>query len=280
MGVRQAAALHPGAAREDRRADRAYARPARGGGGPARPGGRVLLRELPGRAPDPPGPSLGAHRGAPARRDRPRRRGVRGVPARVPVGLPGFDSRDRHGRGAQRADRGAHEQPLTRAERGAQTALPASATRLSRPGGRAGDRAVEGAGHPRGAGRGARRHDSAPAGAGAAQGPEHRRDARLGPGARGARRRPPHQGAGRGDHERDNQVRPRRGEGPGPPRRRTSTSTTTDELPVDRSKRLHRPPAPPSRARVAGRGSRRAANPCATSASASARACATRCARR
>ena len=53
----------------------------RGGGDPARPGGHLLQRELPGRASDPAGPALRRVLRAPHRRDRPRRRGVRGVPA-------------------------------------------------------------------------------------------------------------------------------------------------------------------------------------------------------
>ena len=59
---------------------------------------RHLRARVPDQAPAPPGARGrrdGAAAGAADRRDRPRRRGVRGVPARDPVRLPGHGARDR-----------------------------------------------------------------------------------------------------------------------------------------------------------------------------------------
>ena len=81
------------------------------------------------------------------------------------------------------------------------------------PGRRARDRAAQGARDPRRARRRAGRDDPAAAHGRPAQGAEHRRDPRLGAGARRPRRRVARQAAHRGDAQRDRQVRPRRREG-------------------------------------------------------------------
>jgi hypothetical protein len=114
------------------------------------------------------------------RRDRPGRRGIRGLSSGNPVGLPDHHSRDRHHRGDDAAacdpDRERHARPVGRAA----AALPLQLCRLSRPANRDGDpgQAVPGARGPAG---GADRRFRA----GAAQGragkeARHRRDARLG----------------------------------------------------------------------------------------------------
>ncbi len=69
--------------------------------------------------------------GPPDRRDRPRRRGVRGVSARDPVRLPGHGARDRHDHGRAAAARDPDVQPDTRGPRRAQAALPVPLDRLS-----------------------------------------------------------------------------------------------------------------------------------------------------
>ena len=79
--------------------------------------------------------------GAADRRDRPRRRRVRGVPARAAVRLPGLDPRARHGHGRAAAARGDHLQPHARAARRAQAPLPLPLDRLPDAGARGGDRA-------------------------------------------------------------------------------------------------------------------------------------------
>ena len=72
--------------------------------------------------------------GRPAhRRGRPRRRRVRGVPARVAVRLPDHHPRDRHDQGRGAAAGRADLQPDPRAARRAEAALPLPLGRLSRP---------------------------------------------------------------------------------------------------------------------------------------------------
>ena len=78
--------------------------------------------------------------GAPDRRARPRRRAVRGVPARGAVRFPGDDPRARHRSGRRAAGRRDHVQPHARDPRCDQAALPVSLGRLSRRGARARDR--------------------------------------------------------------------------------------------------------------------------------------------
>ena len=60
--------------------------------------------------------------GAADRRDRPRRRRVRGVPARAALRLPGHDPRDRHDPRGRAAGRDPHLEPHARAPRGAASA--------------------------------------------------------------------------------------------------------------------------------------------------------------
>ena len=70
--------------------------------------------------------------GAADRRDRPRRRRVRGVPARTAVGLPGLDPRTRHHQGDHDPACGADLERHARAVRRAAPPLPLSLCRLSR----------------------------------------------------------------------------------------------------------------------------------------------------
>ena len=71
--------------------------------------------------------------GRPAdRRDRPRRRRVRGVPARVPLGLPGHDPRARHGRRA-RAGRSSSSPRTARASCTTRSSAAASTTGSTTP---------------------------------------------------------------------------------------------------------------------------------------------------
>ena len=114
-------------------------------GGPGGNGRRVgALR--PG-VPDPAaaargGRGRGAGRAA-DRRDRPRRRGVRGVPARGAVGLPDHHPRARHDRGEAASLRDPDLEPDARAARRAQAPLPLPLDRP--PVARAGDRDREAA---------------------------------------------------------------------------------------------------------------------------------------
>ena len=112
-------------------------------------------RHLRGRLPHPPAAPPGARvdrrrRAGPAhRRDRPGRRGVRGVPARDPVRLPGHGPRDRHDQGRDAAAGDPDLEPDARGPRRAQAPLPLPLDRLpDRPEGIR-DRPRQG---PRGAG--------------------------------------------------------------------------------------------------------------------------------
>ena len=89
--------------------------------------------------------SCDAAAGAADRRGRPRRRGVRGLPARAAVGLPAVDPGARHGARRQPAAGGDHVQRHARAVRRAAPALPVPVHRLPRLRQGAGDRAQEGA---------------------------------------------------------------------------------------------------------------------------------------
>ena len=70
--------------------------------------------------------------GAARRRGRPRRRRLRGVPARGPLGLPGHDPGARHGDGRARAARHPHLQPDARDRRRPAPALPLPVHRAPR----------------------------------------------------------------------------------------------------------------------------------------------------
>ena len=70
--------------------------------------------------------------GAADRRGRPRRRGIRGVPARAPLRLSGQHSRARHHQGDLDPARGAHLERHARALRRAAPALPLPLCRFSR----------------------------------------------------------------------------------------------------------------------------------------------------
>ena len=86
-------------------------------------------------------PVLEALRASPVRpahrRDRPRRRRVRGLPARGALDVAGDDPRARHHQRRHAADRRAHLQPHPRAARRAQAPLPLPLDRPPRPGPRA-----------------------------------------------------------------------------------------------------------------------------------------------
>ena len=125
----------------------------------------------------------GGRAGPAHRRDRPGRRGVRGVPARDPVRLPGHGPRDRHDQGRDAAAGDPDLEPDARGPRRAQAPLPLSLDRL--PDGAEGirDRPGQGPGGTRAARpRGGRLRPS-PARGGPDQGARDRRDARLGRGA-------------------------------------------------------------------------------------------------
>ena len=129
--------------------------------------------------------------GAADRRDRPRRRGLRGLPARAAVGLPALDSRARHRARDAPAAGGDHLQRHARAVRRAAAALPVPVHRLPRLRQGAGHRAQEGARGGAGAGAADRRLRAGRAPHGAAEEARHRRDAGLdrGAAAPGHRRR-------------------------------------------------------------------------------------------
>ena len=100
--------------------------------GRARDRARHLRRRLPDPPPTPPGARVDRRRRAgPAhRRDRSRRRGVRGVPARDPVGLPDHGPGDRHDQGRDAAAGDPDLEPDARGPRRAQAPLPLSLDRL------------------------------------------------------------------------------------------------------------------------------------------------------
>ena len=102
--------------------------------GEAGPGDRArhLRHGVPDPPPAAPGPRVQRrHRaGAADRRDRPRRRGVRGLPARDPVRLPGHGPRDRHDPRRAPAARDPHVEPDPRGPRRAQAPLPLPLDRL------------------------------------------------------------------------------------------------------------------------------------------------------
>ena len=118
--------------------------------------------------------------GAARRRGRPRRRRVRGVPARGAVDLPGHHPRARHRRRRDAAGGGADLQPDPRAARRAQAALPLPLDRPPGPRARGRDRPVPGARGLRGAGPSGRRRRPAAPGDRPAQAAGRRRDPRLG----------------------------------------------------------------------------------------------------
>ena len=72
----------------------------------------------------------GTRPGPADRRDRPGRRGVRGVPARDPVGLPDLGARDRHGQGRADAAGRPDLEPDARGPRRPQATLPLPLDRL------------------------------------------------------------------------------------------------------------------------------------------------------
>ena len=190
VGVRQAAALHAGAAGQDRR--RSLSRPRRCTTRPSCCAARRTCssRSVPRRAPDP----ARAPRRAPrrccssTRSTAPTRSSRRFCSSSCPTSRSSIPEIGTI-RAEEPAARGADEQPLARAQRGAQAPLPAPPARLPVPGRRARDRAAQGAGDPRRARRRARRDDPAAPHGRPAQGAEHRRDPRLGAGAHRPRRR-------------------------------------------------------------------------------------------
>ena len=156
--------------------------------------------------------------GAADRRDRPRRRGVRGVPARDPVRLPGHGPGDRHDQGGAAAAGDPHLQPDPRGPRRAQAPLPLPLDRLPDRAEGVRDRARARARGARAARPRGRRVRPSPARGGPDQGPGDRRDARLG--GRAALARGPRAAARarRRDARRRPQVRG--GHPPGPRRHR------------------------------------------------------------
>ena len=175
---------------------------------------RERPRHLRPGVPDPPAAPPGARgrrhgraAGPAHRRDRPGRRGVRGVPARDPLGLPGHRAGDRHDQGRAAAARDPHLEPDPRGPRRAEAPLPLPLDRLpvgpegvrDRLGPRAGG---AGTARPRG-----RRLRPPPPRGRPDEGPRDRRDARLGGGAAVARRARAGPGARRRDARRRPQVR-------------------------------------------------------------------------
>ena len=104
-----------------------------------------LLRALPAQAPAARGDQLRAAAGAADRRGRPRRRSLRGLPARAAVGLPALDPRTRHRARDQPAAGGDHLQRHARAVGRVAPALPVPVHRLPRLREGARHRAQEGA---------------------------------------------------------------------------------------------------------------------------------------
>ena len=84
-------------------------------------------------------PSGARRRRAADRRGRPRRRGIRGLPARASLRLPGQDPRARHDQGALDPARRADLQRHARTVRRAAPPLPLSLSRFSRRRSRSGD---------------------------------------------------------------------------------------------------------------------------------------------
>ena len=128
--------------------------------------------------------------GAPRRRDRPRRRRVRGVPARDPLRLLDHRARARHVPCRGPAGRRRHVEPHPRRPRRAEASLPLPLDRAPRLRARARDPAGEGAARARGARPPGRRCGRVAARARALQAARRRRDDRLGPGAGRARAAP------------------------------------------------------------------------------------------
>src|SRR6266508_4084138 len=133
------------------------------------------------------------------RRDRPGRRGVRSLPSRSALRLPGDHSGSRHDQGNPAALCHPHVEPRSRAVGRAAPPLPLPVDRLSRLREGSEDRHAESPRGQRAPGGGdlALHGDDADAPAGQDAG--RRRDARLGAGAVLAARRPPRRGAGDGD---------------------------------------------------------------------------------
>ena len=214
MGVLEAAALHADPEGEAHRGDGRRELAARGRRPRGRRGQRLLLEPL--------------HRAAAAARSDHRRRaeppadrrgrqvrpGVRGVPARGALGLPGERARDRHLRREAQAARLPHLERRARDERRAEAPLPAPLHRLPERGARAArilEAKVPGVGQRLAeelVGR-----DAAPPQARSQEDAVDQRDPRLGAGAAGAERDEPRRGAREGHAERDPQVRGRHQEG-------------------------------------------------------------------
>src|SRR5262245_21263115 len=128
--------------------------------------------------------------GATGGRSGPCRGGIRSIHARGLLGLAGDDPGDRHHQGDASAARHPDLEPHAGAVGRAPAALPLPLDRLPDAGQGATDHRAQGAGHqPAPRPRDREVHGDAPAGA-AGQGARRRRDARLGPGARLAARRP------------------------------------------------------------------------------------------
>jgi len=189
MGLRQAAAIHPDAAREDQRDHRRGAGYPRGGGTDQGARCGVLLRPLPGR---PSAVGRGPRRDAcrPAdRRGGPCRRGTGGGLPGMPRRVSGIRARDRHLHSEDAAVRGAHLEQHARSVSRAETPLLAPVPRLPGRGAGTGDRAVQADRATRGRRPAADTGGAPAARAAAAQEPQHLRDDRLGPHAGRARRR-------------------------------------------------------------------------------------------
>src|SRR5262249_8425495 len=151
---------------------------------------RALRAGVPPRAPAPAGGAKRRGRSAAGGRARPRRRRVRGLPARGALGLPGdHPGGGDHPRGDP-AGRRHHLEPHPGAARRAEAPLPVPLDRLPGPG--AGDRDHPAPGRRRGRGaRAVRRGGDRPhPDDGPAQAPGPRGGDRLGPRARPARRPP------------------------------------------------------------------------------------------
>ena len=168
-----------------------------------RPRGRALRRTVPDQAGPAPGDRAdrGPATGAADRRDRPRRRRVRGLPARGALRLPDHRPRDRSVPGEPAAARGAHVEPHPRRARRPEAPLPLPLGRASRLRARGGDRQAARARRRRRPGPPGRRCGRGAPRAQPVQAARRRRDDRLGDGARAARRDPARRGDG-GQHAR------------------------------------------------------------------------------